>query len=217
MDVLRGEERELKLSKSAYFSEEYFKLPQLISQVTQLRDVYRMRPSNIIEVGIGNGLFSNQLRNCGIDIVTIDINDSLSPDICCSIEEIPDNIEKFSKASKWDLLVCCEVLEHMPFSQFEKSIDIFKNISDRLYLTLPNFGKTVGMGGLLKIPRIGYVEASMYLNTHFGSIPDEHYWEVGSSKATRRKIIIDLLKKRYKNVIYSRYTFNPYHGSYECF
>ncbi|NER23864.1 MAG: class I SAM-dependent methyltransferase [Symploca sp. SIO1C2] len=211
MTTNRGYNRERNLEKSIYYSDGYFQLHQLCSFVHQIHDIHRLKPTSILEVGIGNGFTSSFLRRAGFEVVTVDINPRLEPDICCPISEMQSCLE----GRFFDLVVCCEVLEHMPFQEFESSINIFHSLSQRLYLTLPNYKRTFGVGMLLNFPKLPYLAVDAHLELPNIKVLDrEHFWEVGSSRATRKKEIEGYLKKIYGCVDKGRYALNPYHLSF---
>lgn len=205
----KGAEREKAIPKSRYYAESYFALEQLCSFAHQINDVYGLRPGSIVEVGIGNGFTSTFLKRAGFEVVTVDINPDLEPDICAPVSELPNAVG----GRRFDLAVCCEVLEHMPFEQFEESIRALRAVSDRAYLTLPTFKQTYGVGGLLFLPKMPRI-----LLNHYVEIPRfkkrellEHCWEVGSMPETSRCSVIQIMKKHYKHVRCRRFALNPYH------
>ena len=209
--MLRGAEREKNLEKESYFNNEYFSLTQLCSFAHQIHDIYKLQPENILEFGIGNGFTSTYLKRSGFTVTTVDINNNLNPDICSSINEI----EKILVDEKFDLIVCCEVLEHMPFEEFEKSISIFSNLGKKLYLTMPNYNRNYGISGFLRIPKFGIRSIDFSINIPIRKKLDkEHFWEINSSKFTTIKSINHILQKYYKEVSYSHYRLNPYHISF---
>lgn len=207
MSAKKGEEREKHLDESVYYSQGYFELTQLCSLAHQISDIGKLKPTSVLEIGIGNGMTSNFLRKAGIDVVTVDINPNLKPDICCSIDELVDNLG----GRKFDLLVCCEVLEHLPFHKFEASIAIFSSISDRLYLTLPNYRKSIGFGGFFRLRHAVRKWSLMFEYNNGKRLPEEHYWEIGYSIETGIKNIIKLIKQHYTIQSVSKYVLNPYH------
>lgn len=210
--ILKGIAREEALNRSEYFSDNYFSIRSLSSQSQQIHDIFNLKPKKIIEIGIGNGYTSTFLRLAGFDITTADINPNLKPDIVCSL----DQLKNFTNKTNFDLAVCCEVLEHMPFEEFETNIAYLKELGNNLYLTLPNFKRSFGIGGFLILPKfLGRV--NLYLKSSFlKKLPDEHFWEVGYNRSTSQNEIRKILQKYYRNVAISSYTLNPYHISFTC-
>ncbi len=172
-----------------------------------------MRPESILEVGIGNGFTSTFLRKAGFAVTTVDINCALDPDICASIAEMKSKLA----GKQFDLLVCCEVLEHMPFHSFEASLAVFRSISPRLYLTLPSYKRVFGFGGFLRVPFAGVMKTSLMLDFPTKKTLDkEHFWEVGSSSETNLVSIRKILCEYYEEVAIFRYFLNPYHIAFRA-
>jgi SAM-dependent methyltransferase len=209
----RGENRERNLEKSAYYSDNYFGLTQLCSFAHQIHDIHRLKPANILEIGIGNGFTSSFLKRAGFDVVTVDINAALEPDICSPIAGLVPHL----KGRYFDLVVCCEVLEHMPFENFETNIEVFRAAGSRLYLTLPNYKRVFGLGGFLRLPKLSPTIFGAQIELGIRKPLDkEHFWEVGSSSMTTRKEILNTLGKFYSHVNTRRYGLNPYHLSFQA-
>jgi hypothetical protein len=203
----RGEKFEASLPKADYFNEAYFDIRQLMAQTMQIKHIHDLKPSCMIEIGIGNGLTSSFFRNSGIEVLTADINPNLNPDICCSLSEVVERIN----GRKFDLVVCCEVLEHMPVEQLEDNIRTLRALGHRLFLTLPAYTRSLGVSGVFKVP---FLKAKDFFLCFFFpkrvNLGDtEHFWEVGSENSTRRGAIVNLLKKYYSNVRDGRISFQP--------
>jgi SAM-dependent methyltransferase len=207
----KGFEREMSLEKSKYFSDRYFSLQQLCSFAHQIRDIYLINPSKILEVGIGNGFTSTFLKCAGFDITTVDINPELEPDICSPISKL----DNFFDTDSFDLIVCCEVLEHIHFNEFESCIKQFRRLGKKLYLTLPDYNSTYGLSGILRLPKSPVIFFKAQIAIHLKKkIAFEHFWEVDSSKITSKKAISNILSNSYQNVTIKRYILNPYHLSF---
>lgn len=205
----RGEEFEASLPKSDYFNDAYFDVRQLIAQTMQIKHIHDLKPSSMIEIGIGNGLTSSFIRNSGIEVVTADINPNLGPDICCPLSELVEEVG----GRKFDLVVCCEVLEHMPVEELERNIVTLRALGHRLFLTLPGYTRSFGISGLIKIPWITAKDFFVYifLPKNVDLAGTEHFWEVGSEAGTKRRTIVALLRRYYGNVRYGRISFQPNH------
>jgi SAM-dependent methyltransferase len=205
----KGHDRERSLDRAVYFSDNYFKFRQLCSFVHQIYDIHQLRPKSVLEIGVGNGFTSTFLKRAGYDVTTSDINPALEPDICCPLSELPSRLA----GKSFDLVVCCEVLEHMPFEQFATNLKVLHALGDRLYLTLPNHRALIGFGWLPRLPKLSSLEAgSLYVEVPFGKqLQPMHYWEVGSLHYTSRKAILALLRQYYSSTISRRYALNPGH------
>lgn len=209
----RGEERERNLGREVYFSDGYFSYPQLFSFVHQIKHIADMRPQSAVEVGIGNGFVSSYLGRAGIDVLTADINPALEPDICAPLHELPGLV-----SAKRDVVICCEVLEHMPLEQLDANLDYLKALGDRLYLTLPNSRRAWGLSFMLHLPRISRrpIDANIEIPWHRSIEGGPHFWEVGLNPRCTRQSIVARLKQRYAKVTSGRFALNPYHVYFVC-
>lgn len=210
---MRGREREIELSKGVYFSDSYFSYSQLWSFAEQIYHIREFRPASVLEIGIGNGFVSAFLRTMGVCVKTYDINPNLTPDIVAPVSDI----ETLVKPGEFDLISCCEVLEHLPFEEFDQTIGAFAHLSDRLFLTLPVHGKFFGFGGNLQLPRFRHwIKSWVKLPTKSKTLPEWHFWEVGYSKPTQVKNIVAILRNHYGTVDTGMFVANPYHRYFKC-
>ncbi|TXS94531.1 class I SAM-dependent methyltransferase [Parahaliea aestuarii] len=204
----KGEDRERQLNLDCYFNENYFELAQLCSYAHQISDIYQTGAREILEIGVGSGLTSSFLRKSGRKVTTADINPNLSPDICAPLSELGRYVGEL----KYDLVVCCEVLEHMPFEQFEESVELLRSFSKNLYLTLPAYRRTLGFGGMFRFPRLGMLPFNFHLELpNRKPISPSHFWEVDSESFSRKSNIVGVLRKYYSTVSWARYELNPKH------
>jgi hypothetical protein len=211
---MKGEEREKNLARDEYFNNGYFSLRTLVSFTHQLNHIKKINPKTMLEIGKGNGFVSTYLKLSGVKVTTVDINPNLSPDIVASILDLPDILKK----EKYDLVVCCEVLEHLEFAQFENCLFILRQYSSNLYLTLPQYRKWFGFSGFMRIPKIDKIfRLGFYLRTKKnldnGHI---HFWEIDYEEKCSRSKILENLKKYYQRITNGCYELNPYHEFFIC-
>lgn len=213
--MLQGREREINCEKSVYQDDSYFDLVQLSSFIYQIRSVRDFSPQSLIEIGVGSGFTSGYLRSAGYDVTTVDINQNLNPDICSDLANLPNiNLNKV-----FDLVVCCQVLEHIPLNELESNLEILSKLGRNLYLTLPSYYSYFGIGGILRLPHIRK-DFGLYLKSPFKTknLNDGiHLWEVDSEKNSSRKVIEEILRKFYSKVSISKIPLNPYHIQFKCF
>lgn len=210
---IRGKDREKNLPRDSYFSDGYFSLPQLFSLSHQINEIHKLHPRDILEIGVGNGFTSSFLRSAGYSITTADINPELKPDICAPLDQIGNIVGR----KKFDLVVCCEVLEHMPLEEFLPNLDRLRNLGSRLFLTLPNYKIIVGFSGALRIPKIGVKIFDLTLDIpRRRKLEKEHFWEVGSHRETTMRAIESELKMRYRKLQIKKLPLNPCHIAFIC-
>lgn len=212
-NTVRGNDRERDVARDVYFSDSYFSMPKLCSFAHQLNHIRSMRPSSAIEIGVGNGFVSTYLKRSGLPITTADINPSLDPDICAPLSEVRNHI-----AETVDLVICCEVLEHMPLTELDENLEHLHRLGNRLFLTLPNSYRSWGLSGMGFLPKLGGRMFDLILDVPLKKslAGGPHFWEVGHSRACTRAAIVERLKLRYSSVRSGRFALNPYHIWFEC-
>lgn len=203
----RGEDFEASIPRDEYFDAGYFEVRQLLAQAMQISMLKNLGPANLLEIGIGNGFTSTFLRLSGMKVVTVDINKDLNPDVCISISDV---LSHFGEDA-FDLIACCEVLEHLPFSEFSKNILSLRKTAKRLFLTLPSYSRSYGISGILKLPAMKARCFNLCLHPRKRSSLDntEHFWEVGYRNDCTKKKIVEILKSSYENVQCGRMPMKP--------
>lgn len=205
----RTKSEEANLQKDIYFSDNYFAFPQMTSFIEQIWLVRELKPATVLEIGKGNGFVSNFLKSMGISVLTYDINPNLEPDIVGSI----DDLEKHFPKHTFDLVLCAEVLEHMPFEEFEKHIRLISKICNYFVITLPSSKKMlINVQSFIKIPKIKYKLIGFCLTIRSKKIAKEHHWELDSSIKTKYKNVIKIFSMYYDIKKYGRFRFHPYHN-----
>lgn len=174
-----------QVPKKHYF-ESYDAKERWMSYWYQINEVLQTGGRNILEIGVGNRTVSNYLKERGLNVVTADIDSSLNPDRVCSVTELA----KFFKQNSFDAILCAEVLEHLPFKNFKKSLKELYQITKRwVILSLPYAGLNFRL--TLRLP--GIDERSLRLKVPLEMIQHkfdgEHYWEIGKKGYPLKKIL----------------------------
>lgn len=172
----------------------------------QINQVLKLNPKNVLEIGAGNKTVSDYLKNAGIQVSVLDSDKELKPDIVASVLRMPFTDNSF------DLVLCCEVLEHLPFEKFEKCLKEIKRVSRKdIIISLPHFGPQIRFCS--KIPL--FKEVKFALKIPFAKkhqFNGEHFWEIGKkgySLAEVKKTI-----SRYFNI---KRDFVPFEHQYHHF
>jgi len=144
----------------------------------------------ILEIGPGNGTVTDYLRKRGPNVTTLDIDPDLNPDCIGDITELT----KIFEPDSFDLILCAEVLEHIPFDDVETALkNIYEVTSCYAIVSIPHFSISVSLA--LKIPlfeiKHWFVRIPFPIQHKFDG---EHYWEIGK-KGYSVKNIKRLLNK----------------------
>ena len=212
-----------------------FNTPSYKSLHSHLMQIYlalKTNPKKILEIGIGNKLVSSILKNY-CEVITADIDKSLEPDHVLDISNSKD-FDQFSDNS-FDLIIICEVLEHVPYTNIESILKSLRRISQKYVLiSVPNqkniynlsllkkgyenklFTPFFGLLNLLIkiINRLGMVLSDIHYNLIKRKRKFEfkggHYWELGIENYNLENFQ-NKIQKYFKIVKQGRLKENFYH------
>jgi len=190
-----------------YFSKSYDSKERFISYWHQINEIIKLNPKRVLEIGIGNGFVSKYLKERGINIITLDIDCRLQPDVVGSVTNIPFTDKSF------DVVACYEVLEHLPYENFHTSLcEIFRVSSSYAIISLPDVSRVYRID--VQIPKIGEIKRLFYLPRRkmpVHNFDGEHYWEMGKFGYPLKKIIEDIQRAGFEvKKTYRVFEF-PYH------
>lgn len=190
-----------------YHFDQYMTSGRWMSLWYQLRELNKLKPNNILEIGPGRGYLKALASIEGLSVETLDIDPELRPDYVGSVENLPFSDAEFD--------VCCafQVLEHLPYDMFEIAVKELIRVSSRYVLiSLPN--SELVWRYRIYIPRVG--EKTFMIPRPFGKFIEhkfdgQHYWEVNKLGYEMGRIFNDLSKYS-KSVRHWRPWENPYHS-----
>ncbi|WP_045215322.1 class I SAM-dependent methyltransferase [Desulfonatronovibrio magnus] len=171
----------------------------------QIREIVKLSPGRVLEIGIGSGQTSAFLRSQGLKVVTMDIDQKLKPDLAGSCMQIPLRTECF------DVVACFQVLEHLPFEYLEQSLEEIHRITRQwAVLSLPDASRALSL--TLKAPGLKNIEVLVPIpwpvrEHHFDG---EHFWEI-NKKGFGLDKVVHVMKKNFKLSSTFRSHENPYH------
>ena len=158
-----------------YFNIEYDTKSRWISYWYQINEVINLQPKSVLEIGVGNKTVSDYLKKIGFRVKTCDLDKSLKPDVVANILNLPFKIDSF------DVVLCAEVLEHLPFKNFSRALSNIHKVSKKYaIITLPNFSITnlyFGIKVIPYVPKKEFLIRVRYPVKH--KFLGEHYWEIG--------------------------------------
>ena len=198
-------------NSSKYKERGYMSPRRWSSYAIQIREAMLMKPERILEIGPGNGIVSNVLKNMGFDVQTLDFDNRLGADYIASITD-----EKFAKSmeGKFDVIIACQVLEHIRYEDFPKALRNMRMMASSVILSLPHtelysriFHLTLKIPGIRKFSNTWKLIYKPVKHEFNG----EHYWDMGTIGFPVRKIKRDIraagwrIEKNFLNPD------NPYH------
>jgi len=108
----------LEKKKSSY--------PRLQSKIMQIYLALLTKPKKILEIGIGNRFISSNLKK-SCEVTTADYDKVLNPDVFLDISKPKDFLQ--IEDNSFDLLIICEVLEHVPYKYIDSILKSLKRIT----------------------------------------------------------------------------------------
>lgn len=189
-----------------YLDIAYDKKGRFASYWHQIQEIVETRPQIVLEIGVGNQFVSNYLIKKGLRIVTLDINKNLHPSICGSIMNSPFKSEVF------DVVSCCEVLEHLPYEQFPVALEeLYRLSKNRVLISVPDSSSMYRFW--IQIPKIGEIQKLIKLpfKRELKHVYDGyHYWEIGRKGFSLEKIQKEIISFGFK-ILKTYRVFEFYH------
>jgi len=194
------------MNRNVYRFKKYVDLKRWLSYWHQINEVLELNPKNVLEIGVGNQIVSDCLKKQGLAVKALDIDKKLKPDLVADVNQMPLTDNSF------DLILCAEVLEHLPFEEFERCLEELKRITKKyVVLSLPHFGPPLKLA--FKIPFLKQIKLAQkipYHPQHKSNSP--HYWEIGKKGYSAAKI-----KKIIKKYFKIKKEFIPFETQYHHF
>ena len=160
----------------------------------QIDEIISIKPKTILEIGVGSGFVTSYLKSKGFNIVSLDILQDLSPDTVGSVLDLPFGDEAFNTVS------CCEVLEHLPYSEFSRALSELHRVSRRhVVLSLPD--DTSVYKFYIQLSKIMLVKKIFRNSFHKPKTHDfdgHHHWEIGKINFLLEKIINEIRQAKFE-------------------
>jgi ubiquinone/menaquinone biosynthesis C-methylase UbiE len=125
---------------------------------------------------------------------SIDIDEELGPDCVGSVLELP------FKDCEFDVVCAFQVLEHLPFDDFEKALsEMMRTSKKSIIISLPEVNKAIKVE--IKLPGIKSKKL-MFRVLPFEvkhRFDGEHYWEIGKKETPLRYVRGTILKVAREN------------------
>lgn len=172
-----------QVDKSHYDFDRYAFEGRFVSYYHQLREVFALHPRSVLEVGVGDRVFGDFIKNnSAVAYTSVDFAADLRPDVVGSILALP-----FPDKS-YDVACAFEVLEHLPFEQVDAALSELSRVArTHVAISVPHFGPMFSF--LLKIPLIPQICFAFkipFAKKHVWN--GQHYWELGKRGYPARRL-----------------------------
>ncbi|MDO8424098.1 MAG: methyltransferase domain-containing protein [bacterium] len=175
-----------------YKSEGYLSARRWSSYAIQVREAMLAKPGSILEVGPGNGVVTGILRSLGFKVETLDVDERLGTN---HVGSITDEETVKSLAGKFDLIMACQIFEHIKYEDFLKALRLIRRVAPRAVISLPHTELHSRFFYLnLKMPIISnftFAKKIIY-KTVDHVFNGEHYWEMGKRGYPTGKVARDI-------------------------
>jgi len=164
----------VQVDKSHYDFNRYAFEGRFSSYYHQLREVLALHPRSVLEAGVGDRVFGDFIKNnTAVAYTSVDFAADLRPDVVGSVLALP-----FPDKS-YDIACAFEVLEHLPFEQFDTALGELARVArTHVLISVPHFGPMLSLS--FKIPLVPQVRLDLkipYPKRHVFN--GQHYWELG--------------------------------------
>ena len=196
----------VQVLKEHYDFSKYTDIPRWLSYWHQIDETLKLEPRSVLVIGIGDGAVMRLLKDYVTDIKTFDIDPELNPSFLGNISEIDQIV-----TNKFDVILCCQVLEHIPFELFNKILANLSQLSRHMVIFLPYCHHNI-INIIIGLPKLKLKSFQLsipkfYKGWKFNS---EHYWEMGTS-GYPVSLIRNNLEKEFNITNSFTAKINPYH------
>lgn len=171
-----------------FYSREYNDAKRFASYFHQLDLALELEPQSVLEIGKGNGILTRFFKEkLGYsNAISVDIDAELEPDYVRDVRELD------LQENSFDLVLAYEILEHVPFKDFEKALSKMAFVAKKnVVISLP-----INKG---------------FFGLKSGMITACHEWEINKEHP------LELVRERIKNRFKILKELNPKTNSYHYF
>jgi SAM-dependent methyltransferase len=163
-----------QVSNTHYEFDRYASPERFSSYWYQLKEIFDADPVSVVEIGAGDGVVGDYLRRQGaITYTSVDYAADVQPDVVADVRKLP------FKDGEFDVACAFEVLEHLPFEDFDAALSELMRVSKkRAIISLPHFGPPLKF--VFKIPLLPEIRAVYKVPMPKEHVFNgQHYWEIG--------------------------------------
>jgi hypothetical protein len=163
-------------AKAHYEKSRYWSHLRIHGYANQLRELYELGAERVLEIGVADGFMSTVVPTfTRHSLVSCDLDRRLRPTVSASVLALPFRTDAF------DVVLCCQVLEHLPFAELPGAIGELRRVARRaVFVSVPDVRQYVA--ARVRLPKLGWrgVAWSFERPSLGPYVYDgEHHWEIG--------------------------------------
>jgi cyclopropane fatty-acyl-phospholipid synthase-like methyltransferase len=207
-----GDKNEIDFNKQFDLGiEDYLKgidLANWLRYYSILKEVISFSPKDVLEIGAGNEVVKNCLKNHVKSYEVMDINYKLHPTILNDVRNFQPGLKE-----KFDCVICADVLEHMPFEDFEKNMTNIRSYLEqggKAFITIPHRRARFLLVTPFSAHKTLVIELPAWIKSSLRSfykqvikgkifIDPHHCWEIGDGRV-RKEDVEEAMKKSGFNI-----------------
>ncbi len=159
-----------------FLAPEYDTKARFAAYWTQVTEALKTEAQTVLEIGLGNKLVSDYLNRRRIRVYELDLMLDIAPDAVGNVTAIP------FRANSFDLVMCCQVLEHLPYDQFAPTLaELSRVASHDVLISLPDNSHALS----ISLTQWGFDQRNILIDLsriipRGEFIPyTHHHWEIG--------------------------------------
>ena len=181
----------------------------------QIHNVLKLQPQSVLVIGQGDNIVPSILRGLvmhDIEVDTFDFVEDMKPTYVGDVRQLDKIVER-----RYDVILCCEVLEHLPFAEFAGCLQKISMLNRKgVVLSLPIFG----ISGYIKVGISGFKHFTIpvsirYFKPGWKVMCKQHHWEINDRNGTKKRDVIRVIEEHFTIRNHYRAKDVPYHMFFE--
>ena len=173
-----------QIDSSHYDFTRYMNLARWSCYYYQIKRTLALRPTSVLEIGPGDGIYGEYLKKNGITYSSADHADDIASDYKVQLGDEPIPVAD----NCFDLVVAFQVLEHIPFETVPQALAELHRVTNKyVFLDIPEYSFHLTFS--LKLPALPYMQWHTSIPRPKKHVFDGfHRWEVSKSGFSRQKV-----------------------------
>lgn len=180
------ESSKTQVTRNHYDLSNYLDEKRWASYLSQIIKITEIKPESVLYIGAGDGIVPSAIRAQGIDVKTFDFDSDLLADFIGDIREIG----RIVPPKSFDVVACCQVLEHIPYKDFVGALVQLRSIAKRRVLVSLPYAHKQLLEVSIKLPKMPLIRGEIALPRFWRKweFDGQHHWELGAKDTSIRTV-----------------------------